>query len=662
MKKIITFSAIVMIALAIPQSVKAYDFSAVAPTGQTLYYNIVNGAAIVTHQIQIENTFYSTYPTGNLTIPHRVTYAGNTYTVNAIGRDAFYGCSGLTHVNIPNTVTAIFDQAFANCSGLTSITIPNSVTLISSSVFIGCSGLTSMEVTSGNTHYDSRGNCNAIIETSHNYLIAGCQTTVIPNTVTYINSNAFEGHTGLTTITIPNSVHSIEHYAFKNCNGLTSITIPNSVTYMGQCIFQDCSRLISIVVETGNPNFDSRGNCNAIIRTNDNTLVEGCNTTVIPNTVTSIETHAFSGRSGLTSITIPNSVTSIGFSAFWNCISLPSVTIPNSVTTIRERAFENCSGLTSVTIGSSVDSIKWHAFAGCSGLTSITSLAIVPPHYFDCFGNNNIPVYVPCESVAAYQSAEGWGYFTNIQCIVENCDPITSFPWNNTFDEDLSCWKTVDADGDGYNWLHYQGWALSESYSYFDSTRNGLSPDNWLTSRRLEIPANGNYKLSWSAQGMDNNYYSEHYSVYVSTTGDNPSDFTTQLYSETLNTPNTVNRSVSLQNYRGQTVRIAFRHHNTTDKFILGIGNVKITQNTQSIDEIEENGVTVYAYDGRIVVEGAEGMEVRVYDMMGRMVAQSSGTYAPALTGTPSKFRVPTSGVYMVKIGNMPAQRVVVLK
>ena len=185
-------------------------------------------------------------PTGNLTIPKSVTYDGISYPVTSIGNDAFYDCSGLTSVNIPNSVTSIGNRAFLNCSGLTTI-----------------------KVDRGNSVYDSRKNCNAIIETATNTLISGCKKTIIPNSVTSISWYAFYECSGLTSVTIPNSVTSIGDGAFEHCTGLTSVTIPNSVTSIGYWAFCDCSGLTSVI---------------------------------IPNSVTSIGYEAFRGCSGLTRI------------------------------------------------------------------------------------------------------------------------------------------------------------------------------------------------------------------------------------------------------------------------------------------------------------------------------------------------------------------------
>ena len=285
------------------------------------------------------------------------------------------------------------------------MTIPNSVTSIGESAFRSCSGLTSVTVDKNNGTYDSRDNCNAIIETSTNKLIVGCNNTIIPNSVTSIGEYAFYRCSGLTSVTIPNSVTSIGEYAFYRCSGLTSVTIPNSVTSIGKYAFYGCSGLTSVTVDKNNGTYDSRDNCNAIIHTFTNNLIVGCNNTIIPNSVTAIGDGAFYGCEGLTSVTIPNSVTSIGDGAFEVCSGLTSVTIPNAVTSIGKYAFRCCFGLTSVTVDknngtydsrdncnaiietstnklivgcnntiipNSVTSIGEYAFYFCFGLTTVT--------------------------------------------------------------------------------------------------------------------------------------------------------------------------------------------------------------------------------------------------------------------------------------------------
>ncbi|MBP5328257.1 MAG: leucine-rich repeat domain-containing protein [Bacteroidales bacterium] len=175
----------------------------------------------------------------NTVIPNNIT---------AIRAGAFYKCTGLTSVSIPNTVTYIGNYAFEYCSGLTSITIPNSVTYIGSEVFSKCTNLSSIIVGSGNTVYDSRNNCKAIIETATNRLIAGCKNTVIPSTVTSIADYAFYGCSGLTSINIPPLVTKIGDNAFEDCTGLTSINIPHLVTKIGNSVFKNCTGLTTISI------------------------------------------------------------------------------------------------------------------------------------------------------------------------------------------------------------------------------------------------------------------------------------------------------------------------------------------------------------------------------------------------------------------------------
>ena len=292
-------------------------FTANTQEGIVMSFKIISE---IDKTVQVGNGSYassiSTSTSGEVTIPQQIEKSGVNYTVVSIGYHAFYYCEkltsvtipnsvksigeeafnfcyGLTSVNIPNSVTNIGEDAFGYCKNLTSITIPQSVTSIGEAAFYGCGKLTTMNVDERNTKYDSRNQCNAIIETSTNMLISGFSTTIIPNSVTSIANYAFAylNNLSMTSIVIPNSVKKIGNSSFRSCRNLTTIKIPNSVECIGDYAFESCSNLTSITISNG---------------------------------VTSIGQGAFSWC-GLTSLTIPNSVTSIGRAAFSSCKGLTSV-------------------------------------------------------------------------------------------------------------------------------------------------------------------------------------------------------------------------------------------------------------------------------------------------------------------------------------------------
>ena len=420
-------------------------------------YSYYSGDIMIPSQVIYDGQTYNVTEIGSsaftncsgltsVTIPNSVT---------SIGNYAFSGCSGMTSITIPNSITSIGVAAFQDCGSLTSAIIPNSVTFIGTHVFYNCSSLKSVTISNrvkeiGYMAFDS---CKALesviignsVISIGEFAFTNCSSlssVVIPNSVTSIGDAAFSDCSSLSSVTIPNSVTyigpsafydtpwyknqpdglvyigkvayeykgkmpdntsitikdgtlGITGYAFSSKDHLVSVVIPNSVTSIGASVFSGCSNLKSIKVESGNKKYDSRDNCNAIIETSSNTLIAGCNNTIIPNNVTAIDNGAFSLCYGLTSITIPNGVTSIGSEAFIHCRNLSSITIPNSVTSIDSEAFYGTAwydnqpdGLvyagkvaykykgdmpenTTIIIKEGTVGIAEDAFSWCRGLTSV---------------------------------------------------------------------------------------------------------------------------------------------------------------------------------------------------------------------------------------------------------------------------------------------------
>ena len=394
MKHLYQFSMLLLV-LLLPATALAHDFYV-----DGIYYNINGNEVSVTYRGSSYNSYANEY-SGSVTIPATVTYGGNTFSVTAIGDEAFFYCESLTSIDIPNSVTSIGNRAFASCSALTNITIPISVIHLGDEAFL----FSSLETLNFNAE-----NCNDFGDEdnpSQPFSGTNISTINIGSSVKRIPGHFAAGMFDLTNIDIPNSVTSIGDYAFS-VSGLTNVKLGCSITTIGNHAFEYCGiKSVTIpnsVISIGN---DAFFNCSGL------TSID------IPNSVTTIGDYAFSGCSGLASIDIPNSITSIGEGVCYECTGLTCVTIPNSVTIIGVGAFSSCSGLTSVIIGNSVTFIGGHAFDVCSNLTEIYCWALTPPRIgfpgsFD--DNNNATLYVPEIALDSYKFADDsyWSIFANI--------------------------------------------------------------------------------------------------------------------------------------------------------------------------------------------------------------------------------------------------------
>ena len=451
------------------------NFSSVS----TVYDFVVNGiyynkTGSNTAQVTFKDENYDSY-SGSVSIPSSVSYGGTSYSVTAIGQQAFRGTSSTSHltaVTIPNSVKTINDLAFWMQYNLGNVTIPSSVTTIGNYAFCWCSNMTSV---------------------------------TIPNSVTSLGGSAFAQCKKLTSVTIGTGLTKLEDETFYLCEKLTSITVPNNIKTIGNNVFQNCNTLKTVVLGTGITSIGKQvfNNCSALTALTSNATtpptlqsstfdnshysavtltvpytalnaykaanywknfthmvsgnaydftvggiyytITGSNTVSVTykNTsynsysgsvtipasvtyggktykVTGINEHAFEASTGLTAVTIPEGITTIGLQAFYGCKALTTVTLPSTVTSIPSQAFGNCSGLKTLTLGSGISSLASQAFTGCNALTSVTVLNSTPPTMSSnsCFTTtaySNATLYVPGASVNAYKLADWWRMFATIK-------------------------------------------------------------------------------------------------------------------------------------------------------------------------------------------------------------------------------------------------------
>lgn len=540
---------------------QSYDFSAVAPSGQTLYYGLYDESNVLvvgeTDAAGNDTPAYSNL-TGSLTIPSSVSYGGNTYSVIGIYDYAFDGCNGLTSVSIPNTVRYIGRFAFRECGLTGTLSIP-----------------------ANDTYYMTIGYC------------------------------AFASCDGLASLVISDEAYcSIGESAFEYCESLASVTIPSSVTEIGEDAFYYCNQL-NAVYYTGSLEqwcgiaFASRS-ANPLYYANNlyinNTLLTDL---VIPNSVTQIGDYIFAGAECLTSLTMHNAVTSVGESAFYSCTGLTSLSIPNSVTSIGSSAFSGCTGLCYVTIPSSVRFVGLFSFYG-------------------------------------------------VKLVVDNSGAAGS-----------SCGADMISYGDAYidDYLIYEDATMSsligccksaEGEIVIPSTVNSISEKcfvdcNGITS--VTIPNTVTRIENETFKGCSN-LSSVTIGRSVSIIGDDAFRLCFNLAE--IHSLNPVAPTLGTNVFNGV--------HDTIPVYIpCGSSMVyygrwqyfyNYIEDCNGIDDVNMDGVKVYVRGGEIVVEGCNGEDVKVFDMMGREV------YCGHAEGA---IHVSDLGVYMVKVGDRPAHKVVVM-
>lgn len=691
MKRFLFFYLFFM-ALIVPNYCNATSFVSTTTGGHTLSYTVLSGNTVSVG-------CYYNY-NGNIVIPSSVSYLGTNYSVTeiadmgfksltgqftvtipnsvtTIGWQAFYGCSGLTSVTIGNHVTIIVSEAFKNCTSLSSIVIPNSVLAIGSDVFKGCSGLTSVTIGSSieSIDYGAFDGCTSLTTVNLNAdsciyltslsgisLFSGCSnfsTLNIGNNVRYIPDYSFSGCSSLTTLVIGNQVRKIGNGAFANCSGLTSLTLPETVTHIGSSSFYECTGLTSVTIgqNVKNIGMQAFGYCSNLSSVNFN--ADSC---------INVDMDAFSQCNNLTVLSFGNNVRLIPGYFLYGCNSLPTVMIPSSVLSIGDFAFAHCSNLVDVFLSSTMaPTIGMYAFYT---------------------NNSNRHFHIPCGSLLSYSSQ--WG--TSYSFVEESSNDVYSITVSSA--DTLmgvvstllqpSCMSNIAVimgiPNRGYRFAHW-------------NDGDTINPRTILLSSDTNIV--GFFSVDQSSFDtiilhdtiVVNNYIHTRDTIFLPVYLHDTVPLIVQIH-DTIYLPQYIHDTLVVNNYYRDTIYLPLYVYDTIDNFIHDTLTVTDTLwlteydtvyfydtivifdtvfvEQEGINTLEAINAMIYQREGRIVVECAEQQAVTLFDAVGRRLEETH----PSIMAHPSSkgnnwcttFNVPTSGVYLIKIGKAPARRIVIIK
>ena len=550
----------------------------------------------------LQDTPYS----GAIVIPQTVEHDGNTYTVTALAESAFESCTTVTSLTLPPTIHSIGSYCFYNCN-LTTLQLPDSLRHINDHAFLYSSvsslhlpacfeeygecafwarNLTSITVDEGNPNYRSIDGW-LYSKDSLTLCIVPDGTTGTINVPLYVRhlgdmALAFNSHA--TAVTLPEGLESIGAFAFNCCATVNNIVIPSTVTCIGICPFSYCPQLTNLSIASGNTHYVMDGLL--LYSAGYDTLVSchksGTTVTLNPNVKV---LGGFENNTWVRNIDIPAGVTDILDNCFNGC-QITSITLPTHLRSIGRKAFSENDRLTSVTMPQTLLSMGQGAFEHCYALTSIDipdSLRVIPKEAFN------------------------------------SCIRLTSITWGND----------VEEIGD------YAFWALSQMSSTHITT--------------LDLPMNLK-KIGEAAFGACNNNLRN---VYFYGQLDTMGSYVfsgAHLYNIffAAGLPPAVVGEGPLEQIEGiERIYIPCGYlAEWTDHVYWGRYADKMIEDCGSIDNLESDNIKVYALGGRIVVEGADGETVHIFDMMGRTMHNEA---------------LPT-GVYMVKVGDRPARKVAVIR
>ncbi len=659
MKKVLFAFALL---LGLSSSVWAYDFSAVAPSGQLLYYSFsVDGVLFVNYpnddlngNVDNNAIIWSsnpwdgyTKPTGNLVIPDSVTYNGTVYVVRGINDWAFYGCDGLASITIPSTINKIGVNAFGNCTNLSTV---------------------NYNATFAEFYW--RGGYTDFFDEYHQAPFYGCNnlnTVNFGSNVTRIPEYMFCYCLGLNSIELPSSPLSIGKYAFYACPMLPSMTIPNSVVSIDNHAFDFVNHIIYNGTLSGAPwgakVMNGYVDDNGFVYTSSssiNTLkgyIGNQSTITIPNAVTKIASYAFLFNPNITKINISNNVNTIGKYAFYSCSALQSMTLPNQLTTIDTALFSYCRSLHIVNIPSSVQSIRKDAFSYCDSIDTC---------YFNA--NNCSVDYAFYTDGSIFCSATGLRprnlvFGNNVSTIPSSAFESGIDEYNNYVDRydyrkirNITFGENVQSIGnrcfaftaDNFYKIIFKG---GNSPSFGDLTWYPYYGGNTNNTAIVSVPC-GSTSQYLSILGNIFSHIEEYAPSFAALSSNDDWGIVQILSMPTCSTPAALN-AIPASGYRfdhwstGSTQN-PYSLTVTTDTVITAY--FVSEGGTEGIEDINADGVNIYVKDGRIVVDGTTE-EYSIYDITGRMVAHSHG----AEVSSPL-----SCGVYLVKVGLRPACKVVV--
>ena len=618
MKKSIIFCAVLAAFLLANFKVSATNFAAFTPSGHLLNFSIINSQS---HTVSVDRYASNNSLFGDIVIPTNISYNGVTYTVTRIPSWGFENCP-MRSISIPNSVTYIGTEAFRDCDSLATISLPDSVTHWGVRVFYDCVSLTSVNIPYGVTNIEAKAffNCSNL------------QSISIPNNVATIGAGAFYNCSNLQSIGIPNSVTSIGDSAFKN-SGLTSIIIPDNVVTVGRFAFRGCNNLLSATIGKGVTDLSGAplGYCTNLTSITFNAI--NCSTDYNNNVG-----QPFVGCANVTSFVIGPEVTRIPYHLCSQMRNLTSVIIPNSVTTIERGAFQECSNLNFVSIGTGITNMDEYAFSmdnikavEFNAINCTTSFTDCP--FADAANQRSIPVFtfgndvrripkrlcynvdsltsVIIPSSVSYIGEEAFHRCSSLDTVYlmpQTPPELHSYSafWFNAPDRVFILSDCSEYDIYAYRWSPY---ASDFRYPTYDISINVNSNDTIRGIAHVIPFLDNNVRCDSSAviEALPNSgYHFDHWSN------------------------GSTNRTDTLY-LIGDTTIIAY--------FVPEGGS-------EGVFDVEQDAIHVLLKNGRIIVDGVKSEDVQVFDIMGR---QTKNDMLP-------------NGVYLVKIGNHPARKVVVIR